>query len=240
MLNAQRSLLFVATLFLASAGDALLQGQAQTQTVWDGVYTDAQAARATTVFSSSCANCHTLETQGNRPLIGEKFWDGWTQKTVGDLVTYVRTNMPNGANAGSLPAETYNDLVALILKSNGFPAGRTDLSPETVAKVQIIPKDGSSELPAGTLVRIVGCLTKSGTDWVLTNATAPQRAEKAGVAAEDATRALGDRTMALKFLLTRIDSFAGQRMSASGLLIGPGGRDGLNVTTVNRVAESCP
>jgi mono/diheme cytochrome c family protein len=235
----KRSLLIVATLFLVSAGSALLKGQATT--VWDGVYTDAQAARATAVFSSTCANCHTLEGQGgNRPLSGEKFWEGWTQKTVGELVTYVRTNMPNGANAGSLPADTYNDLVALILKSNGFPAGKADLSPEAVAKVQIIPKDGSTELPAGTLVRVVGCLTKTGTDWVLTSATTPQRAEKAGVAAEDATRPLGDRTMALKFLLTRVDSFAGQRLSASGLLIGPGGRDGLNVTTVNRVAESCP
>ena len=82
MQNAQRSLLIVATLFLASAGSALLKGQAAT--VWDGVYTDAQAARATTVFSSTCSNCHTLEGQGgNRPLTGDKFWEGWTQKTVG-------------------------------------------------------------------------------------------------------------------------------------------------------------
>jgi hypothetical protein len=39
----------------------------------------------------------------------------------------VKTNMPNG-NGGSLSASTYNDLVALILKSNNFPArhGRAD------------------------------------------------------------------------------------------------------------------
>jgi mono/diheme cytochrome c family protein len=227
-----------ALFFLLSAGSALMSGQVRT--VWDGVYTDAQAARATAVFGSTCSNCHTLEADGNRPLSGEKFWEGWTQKSVGDLLTYVQTNMPNGANAGSLPAATYNDLVALILKSNGFPTGTTEVSPEAVAKVQIIPKDGSTELPAGTLVRIVGCLNKGGTDWVLTNATAPERADKAGVGPEDATRPLGDRSVPLKFVLTRLDSFAGQRLSASGLLIGPGGKDGLNVTTVNRVAESCP
>jgi len=46
--------------------------------------------------------------------------------------------------------------------------------------------------------------------------------------------------MALKFVLTRIDSFVGQRMSVSGMLIGAGGSGGLNVATTNRVAETCP
>jgi hypothetical protein len=44
----------------------------------------------------------------------------------------------------------------------------------------------------------------------------------------------------LKFVLTRLDSYVGQRMSVSGMLIGTGGADGINVTTVNRVAENCP
>ncbi len=98
------------------------------------------------MFSQSCERCHTLAAQGTRPLSGEKFWEGYTQKTVGDLLTFVKTNMPNG-QGGSLPAATYNDLVALILKSNGFPAGKTELTPETIANVQIIPKDGPGELP---------------------------------------------------------------------------------------------
>jgi hypothetical protein len=46
--------------------------------------------------------------------------------------------------------------------------------------------------------------------------------------------------MTLKFVLTRLDSFVGQRMSVSGILIGVGGADGVNVTTVSRVAETCP
>ena len=228
-----------ACLFL---GIVLLSAQAagaQGRTVWDGVYTDAQAARATGTFNQVCSNCHTLAAQGNKPLSGEKFWEGFTQKTVGDLLTYVKTNMPNG-NGGSLSASSYNDLVALILKSNDFPTGTIELAPETVASVQIIPRDGPGELPANTLVRIVGCLTRSGSDWVLTSATVPQRAERTGAVPEDATRPLGSRTIALKFVLTRLDSLAGQRMSASGLLIGAGGADGLNVTTVSRVADACP
>jgi hypothetical protein len=209
--------------------------------VWDGVYTDAQADRASGMFSQNCARCHTLTNEGGRPLSGEKFWEGFTQKTVGDLLTFVKTNMPNGQGAGSLPAATYNDLVALILKSNGFPAGTAELTPENVVNVQIIPKDGPGELPTNTLVRIVGCLApKSGADWILTNATVPQRIEKTGAVPEDATRPLGDRTATLKFVLSRLDGFVGQRMSVTGILIGAGGVNGINVATVNRVAEACP
>jgi mono/diheme cytochrome c family protein len=219
---------------------AIAQGKPTGPTVWDGVFTDAQADRAAGVFSQSCERCHTLGAQGNRPLSGEKFWEGYTQKTVADLLAYVKANMPNG-QGGSLPAATYNDLVALILKSNGFPAGTSELSPETVAAVQIVPKDGPGELPANTLVRVVGCLApKSGTDWTLTNATTPQRIEKTGAVPEDATRPLGDRTTALKFVLTRLDAFVGQRLAVTGILIGAGGADGINVATVNRVAEACP
>ena len=63
---------------------------------------------------------------------------------------------------------------------------------------------------------------------------------KSGAVPADAQRPLGDRTMALKFVLTRLDAFVGQRMSVSGLLMGAGGADGLNLTLVERVAESCP
>jgi mono/diheme cytochrome c family protein len=231
----------IIALLLTSAGFVHAQAPAAGRTVWDGVYTDAQAARATATFNSVCANCHTLAAQGTqKPLSGDKFWEKFTQKTVGDLLTYVKTNMPNGVNAGSLSPATYNDLVALILKSNNFPTGTTEVTPESVANVQIIPKDGPGELPANTLVRVVGCLAKNGSDWVLTSATAPQRAERTGAVPEDATRPLGNRTMTLKFVLTRLDPFLGQRMSASGILIGAGGADGINVTTVNRVAETCP
>jgi mono/diheme cytochrome c family protein len=233
-----QTLFVAAAVFIASAGSVLVTAQAKT--VWDGVYTEAQAARATAVFGSSCSNCHTLDASGNRPLSGQGFMDSYTQKTVGDLLAYVSKNMPNGANAGTLPAATYNDLVALILKSNGFPAGAAEVTPEAVAKVQIIGKDGSVELPAGTLVRVVGCLTKGGSDWVLGSATAPERVDKAGVGADDATKPLGSGTTALKFVLQRLDKFAGQRMSVSGLLLGPGGRDGINVTTVSPVAPTCP
>lgn len=223
----------------ALCASALVAAQApRARTVWDGVYTDAQAERAMATYDSICSRCHTLTGQGKGALTGDAFWTAFTQKSVADLLTYVKTNMPNG-NGGSLPAGTYNDLVALILKSNGFPSGSADVSPESVTGVQIVPKDGPGELPANVLARVVGCLTKNGADWVLTRATVPERIDKSVVGEQDATRSLGTRSITLKFVLTRLDGFVGQRLSVSGILLGAGGTDGINVTTVNRVADSC-
>ncbi|MBZ5677757.1 MAG: cytochrome c [Acidobacteriia bacterium] len=235
----------VGLLFLAlAAGLAVAQtGGSQTstsrRTVWDGVYTEAQAARGTMAFGQSCAGCHALAAQGKAPLVGDAFWKSFAQKNVGELLEFVSTYMPNG-KPGSLTEATYRDIVALMLKSNGFPAGAAELGPDTIVGVQIVPKDGSTELPANALARVVGCLTKNGADWVVTNATTPERAERAAAGGEDATRPLGSRKILLKFVVTKLDGLAGSRVVVNGLLIGEGGVDGINVTTVNRVAPKCP
>jgi len=230
----------IAAVVGTAAGAVTVAASAQTApTLWDGLYTDEQASRGNGVFSATCGNCHTLDSQGNRPLSGKKFWDSYTQKTVGDLFTFMQKNMPNG-NPGSLSEKTYADLVALVLKSNGIPPGMTELVPSAVAAIPIIPKDGPAELPAGALVRVVGCLAKNGTDFVLTSATLPQRTDKTTTAPDDATRPLGEKSIALKFLLTKLDADIGKRVSATGLLIGVGGINGLNVSTVTKVADTCP
>ena len=228
-------------LFLVSVTASLVTAQTSTprRTVWDGVYTEAQAARGITAFGQSCSGCHALAAEGKSPLVGEPFWKSFAQKTAGDLLEYVSANMPNGA-PGSLSESTYRDIVAVMLKSNGFPAGTVELRRDTIAGVQIVQKDGSTELPADALVRVIGCLAKSGADWVVTKATAPERAERVPSGNEDATRPLGSRTMPLKFVVTRLDPLAGSRVAVSGLLIGAGGADGINVTAVSRVAEKCP
>jgi len=230
-----------AALFLVILARVALTAQAPAKTVWDGAYTDAQADRAKGEFSSTCARCHTLTPDGARPLVGPEFWRVNTQKTVGDLLKFVSTSMPNGRDAGSLSPSAYNDLVALVLRANGFPAGTTEVTPEAVASIQIVPKDGPGELPANTLARVVGCLApKEGADWTITNATAPLRVDRPGAGTDDATRELGDRTIALKFVLSRLDQSVGKRVSVSGLLLGAGGADGINVSLVTRVAEACP
>jgi mono/diheme cytochrome c family protein len=231
-------------LFLALAAACLATAQTGTarRTVWDGVYTDAQAARGITAFGQSCSGCHALAAEGKSPLVGEPFWKSFAQKNVGDVVDYVSANMPNGA-PGSLSESTYRDIVAAMLKSNGFPAGNSELRRDSIADVQIVRKDGSTELPADALVRVVGCLgppAKIGADWVITRATTPERAETVTPGVNDATRPLGNRMIALKFVVTRLDQLYGSRVAVTGLLIGAGGVDGINVTTVTRVAPKCP
>jgi len=223
----------------AIAGVATAQTSTPHRTVWDGVYTEAQASRGTTAYGQSCAGCHALSAAGKAPLVGDAFWKSFSQKSVGELLDFVSTYMPNGS-PGSLSVDAYQDIVALMLKSNGFPAGAAELRRNTIADVAIIPKDGNTELPAGALARVIGCLARSGSDWVVTTATAPERAEHAAPAGDDARRALGSHTIALKFVLTRLDSMAGSRVLVKGLLIGNNGVDGINVTEVSRIAAKCP
>jgi len=42
-----------------------------------------------------------LAAEGKAPLAGEPFWKSFAQKTVDDLLEFVRTNIPNGAPAPS-------------------------------------------------------------------------------------------------------------------------------------------
>ena len=225
-------------IFVAFVMAGVSTAQTPRRTVWDGVYTEAQATRGMTAYGQSCSGCHALAAQGKAPLVGDAFWKSFSQKSVGDLLEFVSSYMPNGA-PGSLSESAYQDIVALMLKSNGFPAGSAELGRNSIGGVQIIPKDGSTELPADALARVIGCLTRNGPDWVVTKATTPERAEHAATG-EDAARPLGSRTIALKFVVTKLDALAGSRVAVSGLLIGSGGVDGINVTAVNRVAEKCP
>ena len=170
--------------------------------------------------------------------MGDAFWKSFAQKTVGDLLEFVSANMPNGT-PGSLTEPTYRDIVALMLKSNGFPAGTTELAGNTAANVQIVPKDGSTELPANALLAwSVVCEEWSGLGGH--ERDKPRAGGKGRPGEEEATKPLGSRTMALKFVVTRLDDLAGSRVAVSGLLIGEGGVDGINVTTVTRVAPKCP
>jgi mono/diheme cytochrome c family protein len=218
--------------------------QAQAKTVWDGVYTEAQAERGSSSFAASCARCHDAggsAVEGRRPLTGAPFWKSYRESTVDRLFKYVRESMPNGAG-GSLSSNTYLDLVAFILSRNDLPAGAGELTADSMVGIQIIAKDGPGELPTGTLVRVIGCLTRGeGNRWILNNATAGERVATGDTGTpEDATRTLGTGTFELKFALTPLTPFVGHRLRVRGLLMGDGGVDGLNVSATQSLANSCP
>jgi S-disulfanyl-L-cysteine oxidoreductase SoxD len=213
------------------------------RTVWDGIYTEAQAQRGRGFYAEHCANCHGANLEGaeHRALKGDRFWATWQDTTVDRLLTHVSMNMPHsedGSLKGTLGARVYSDIVAHILNTNQFPAGTAELNETAVAGVRIIRKDGSGELPAGSLAHVVGCLEKgTGRNWKLVKGSRPARVVEGQ--SIDRNAPLGDREFALMFVLTPLDKFVGHRMSVRASLMGEGGTQGLNVTTIESVSATC-
>jgi mono/diheme cytochrome c family protein len=108
------------------------------RTVRDGVFTDAQAARGQATYQKQCASCHgdTLHGSQGPPLVADAFLSHWHTQPLADLASKIRNTMPAGA-AGTLTPQQSVDLVAFILKSGGFPAGKTDLAADdaTLGKI---------------------------------------------------------------------------------------------------------
>jgi len=108
------------------------------RTVRDGVYTDAQAARGQSIYQKQCVSCHGAKLEGLQgpPLIADVFVSHWHTQPLSDLAGKIRNTMPAGATRTLTPQQSV-DLVAFILKSGGFPAGKTDLAADeaTLGKI---------------------------------------------------------------------------------------------------------
>jgi mono/diheme cytochrome c family protein len=105
------------------------QAMAQTKSVWDGVYSQAQADRGHAQYAQHCAMCHGAELEGNGeapPLTGE-FIPDWAGMPLADLHDKIRITMPLNA-PGTLSPEVSSDILAYLLQRNNFPAGPGELS----------------------------------------------------------------------------------------------------------------
>lgn len=110
------------------------------RTVWAGVYTEAQAERGGKLYANDCAGCHGAEMRagaGAPSLAGPEFAFGWDKKPLGELFDFIRLNMPPG-QAGSLKDAEYADIVAAMLKRNGFPASEASTLPSAKADLDAI------------------------------------------------------------------------------------------------------
>lgn len=115
-------------LFATVAGSAIGYGQGAGKTVNDGVYSAAQAERGAKLYGDLCSSCHGAEMKagpGAPSLAGPDFQFSWDKKKVGDLFDYVKANMPPGG--ASVKDTEYADIIADILKVNGYPAGTAEL-----------------------------------------------------------------------------------------------------------------
>lgn len=111
-------------------------------TVWTGVYTDAQADRGMATFvSRGCSGCHAPDmtgTPGGPGLVRGGFPLLWYDKSVGEFMDWIVANMPPG-NPGTLAPSEYADIIAHILRANGFPASATvELTPENAPGAMIV------------------------------------------------------------------------------------------------------
>lgn len=116
---------------------------AQSKSVVDGAYTEAQATRGATTYQKECASCHGdgLDGNGFAPaLAGTEFLSNWTGTTVGDLYERIRVSMPEG-NPAAVQPQAKADTIAYMLKVNKYPAGQAELTPEGSKDIKLeLPK----------------------------------------------------------------------------------------------------
>ena len=127
-------------LLVAALIGSAIHGQAPKRTVWDGVYTAAQAERGRSAYAQACASCHADDLRGRSTapsLVEESFLFLWNDMSLGDLFERTRMLMPSD-RPGSLAADTYADIIAFIAQKNGFPSGSTELATDVEALKQIL------------------------------------------------------------------------------------------------------
>jgi mono/diheme cytochrome c family protein len=106
---------------------AAARAEAQAAPEARGLYTEQQAVVGEAYFKGYCLECH-----GPADMANESFRTKWHGRPVFDLFERLRTSMPDGA-PGSLPRQTYADIVAYFLKLNGAPVGAMPLAADSTA-----------------------------------------------------------------------------------------------------------
>ena len=113
------------------------------QSVWDGVFTDAQATRGERTYGRTCEQCHGADLAGDPvmeipQLALDSFMTSWSSKSVKDLFDTVKRSMPKD-KPSSLGTGAYIDVVAYLLQANKFPSGPRELprTPEQLEQIVI-------------------------------------------------------------------------------------------------------
>ncbi len=118
------------------------------RSVWEGVYTEAQADRGEALYSR-CATCHRRRSAGTEPegmqlvvdapdksdpdnvigppLMTDPFLRNWEGRTIAVLYLFDRETMPQD-NPASLTDQEYIDIIAFMLAQSGLPTGDEELT----------------------------------------------------------------------------------------------------------------
>ena len=235
---------------LAALGGALrnvpARAQESAKTVADGVYTDAQAARGAAVYDASCSGCHRADLGGatGPSLREQRFAREFAGKDLKTLFTKTATTMPRNAQA-SLGDNVYLDIVAHLLKENGFPAGSRELTADALDGIRVVPGRPKPPAPIGdfSYVEVVGCLTAGPQHtWMLIHASEPIVAVPAVSASTQAATAKPSGTQT--FHLVDAMAYApgehrGHTMYVRGLLIKLPGEQRMTISSFEMVSPAC-
>lgn len=113
------------SILLLMVAGFLLCAQEKVRSVWDGIYSEAQATQGETTYREACASCHGSKLNGSGnipPLAGRDFTSSWNGMSVGDLFEKMQSSMP-ADKPGQLSKEQNAGILAYILQMNKFPAG---------------------------------------------------------------------------------------------------------------------
>lgn len=120
-----------------------------------GAYTAAQAARGEFVYIQYCITCHGANLQGasGPPLQGPQFGRSMAlaKMTTAALYSFISGGMPMNA-PGSLSQQQYLDVLAFLLKRNGYgPAGASALTKTSLARVALLPYPNLAPAPGASM-----------------------------------------------------------------------------------------
>jgi mono/diheme cytochrome c family protein len=230
-----------------------VQEKENRKTILDGVYAEAQAARGRDSYMESCGGCHREDLRGGAeapPLIGPRFIDQWREDKLSGIFTHISTRMPR-APRPKLAQNTYLDIVAFILQSNGYPAGNQELTADAVKNVWFVSKEGPKPIPNLSTVLVLGCLESvDNKTWTLMSATEPVRNRTPDATNDDELnesrmQTLGSGKIRLQnFEYVRPDfmpdPYKGQKVQVKGTLIQALNNNRINVTSLESLAPTCP
>jgi mono/diheme cytochrome c family protein len=222
------------------------RAQEITKTVADGVYTEIQAARGGAVYDSACSGCHRADLGGGTgPALKEqRFAREFAGKDLKTFFTKIVTTMPRNAPA-SLGDSVYLDIVAHLLKENGFPAGSHELAADALDGIRVVPGRPKPPPPIGdfSYVEVVGCLTAGPQNtWMLTQASEPVVVvPTASTASTPATeKPLGSQTFHLLDAMAYTpDDHKGHKMYVRGLLIKLPGEQRMTISSLEMMLSTC-
>ena len=227
--------------------DAAARAQGTATTVADGVYTDDQAARGAIVYDAACAGCHRTDLGGatGPALRDERFAREFAGKDLKTLFTKTATTMPRSA-PGSLGDNVYLDVVAHVLKENGFPAGSHELTADALDGIRVLRGRPKPLPPIGdfSYVEVVGCLTAGPQNtWMLTQGSEPVVAVPTASALlppAAITKPLGTQTLHLVDAMAYApDDHKNQKMYVRGLLIKLPGEQRMTISALEMASPTC-